>query len=72
MVLHNFIRQHGGNDLDFASCDRDPNYIPTIPERYNKYAVPQQTSDGSTSVPNVATMDTFRDEMATAIALAWN
>uniref|UniRef100_J3MQR2 DDE Tnp4 domain-containing protein n=1 Tax=Oryza brachyantha TaxID=4533 RepID=J3MQR2_ORYBR len=31
MVLRNFIHEHGGEDLDFARCDHDPNYIPTIP-----------------------------------------
>lgn len=71
MVLHNFIREHGSEDLDFANADRDPNYAPTIPERYNKYAISQVASDGSTAQSSVLSMDTFRDEMATAIALAW-
>ena len=71
MVLHNFIREHGGDDEDFARFDRDPNFIPTIPERYNKYAVPSSAFDGSTSAPNAPTMDLFRDEMATAVSLAW-
>jgi hypothetical protein len=44
MVLHNFIREHGGEVEDFARFDRDPNFIPTIPERYNKYAVPPSAS----------------------------
>jgi hypothetical protein len=39
MVLHNFIREHGGEDEDFARFDRDSSFTPTIPERYNKYAV---------------------------------
>jgi hypothetical protein len=34
MVLHNFIREHNSEDEDFARFDRDPNYMPTIPERY--------------------------------------
>jgi hypothetical protein len=31
MVLHNFIREHGGEDPDFARFDREPNFVPTIP-----------------------------------------
>nr|XP_034591982.1 putative nuclease HARBI1 isoform X1 [Setaria viridis] len=72
MVLHNYIREHGGEDIDFDRFDRDPNYIPTIPERYNKYAVSPLASDGSTSNANAPTMDVFRDELATALSLAWN
>ena len=72
MVLHNFIREHGGEDIDFARFDRDPNYIPTIPERYNKYVVPHLASDRSTTSPNAATMDVFHDELATPLSLAWN
>ncbi|XP_039773332.1 putative nuclease HARBI1 isoform X2 [Panicum virgatum] len=70
MVLHNFIREHGG-DEDFARFDRDPNFIPTIPERYNKYVVPSSASDASTSAPNAPTMDLFRDELAIVVSLAW-
>jgi hypothetical protein len=40
MVLHNFISELGGEDPDFARFDREPNFVPTIPERFNKYAVP--------------------------------
>lgn len=69
MVLHNFIREHNTEDLDFARVDRDPNYVPTIPERYNKYAVP---SDGSTVEANMPIMDVFRDELATAISQSWH
>ncbi|XP_066344631.1 uncharacterized protein [Miscanthus floridulus] len=72
MVLHNFIREHASVDVDFANFDRDPTFMPTIPERYNKYAVSQHASDGSTSESSFVTMDTFRDNMATSIALAWN
>jgi hypothetical protein len=68
MVLHNFIREHGGEDLDFAWFDHDPNFVPTIPERYKKYVA---KSNGSTSEPNAPTMDHFRDELATALSLAW-
>ena len=43
MVLHYFIREHGGEDLDFARFNRYPNFVPWIPERYNKYVA---TSNG--------------------------
>ncbi|XP_066320210.1 uncharacterized protein [Miscanthus floridulus] len=72
MVLHNFIREHASVDVDFANFDRDPTYMPTIPKRYNKYAVSQHASDGSTSESSFVTMDTFHNNMATSIALAWN
>ena len=69
MVLHNFIREHDSEDADFAHFDRNPHFVPTILERYNKKAV---TSDGSTSETNAPTMDKFRDDLATALAIAWN
>lgn len=72
MVLHNFIREHSSGDVDFANFDRDPNFVPTIPDRYNKYAVSQHASDATTSESSVVTMDTFRDNMATSLSLAWN
>ena len=68
MVLHNFIRDHDGVNLDFARFDRDPNFVPIIPERYRKYVAP---SNRSTIEPNAPTMDAFRDELATALSLAW-
>jgi hypothetical protein len=68
MVLHNFIRKHGGEDLDRARVDRNPNYVPTILERYQKYVV---ASNGSTTSPSAPTMDIFRDELATTLSLAW-
>lgn len=68
MVLHNFIREHASEDDDFANFDRDPNFVPTILERYNKYAV----SHGSTLELSFVTMDAFRDSLATSVALAWN
>jgi len=57
MVLHNFIREHDGVDLDFARFDRDPNFVPTIPERSHKYVAPSNRS-------------TIRDELAIALSLA--
>ncbi|WVZ79578.1 hypothetical protein U9M48_027143 [Paspalum notatum var. saurae] len=67
MVLHNFIREHRTEDLDFARFDRDPDFVPTIPERYNKFTI---GSGGSTTMANAPTMDAFHDELATAVALA--
>jgi hypothetical protein len=61
--------EHKSGDLDFDRVERDEDYEPTIPERYNKYTV---TSDGSTSVPNAPTMDTFRDELTTAVSMYWS
>ena len=72
MVLHNFIREHASDDDDFSNFDRDPNFVPTIPERYNKWAVSQHASDADTDEPSFVTMDTFRDSMATFVAIAWN
>ena len=69
MAVHNFIREHRTQDLDFAGFDRDPDYVPTIPERYNKFAT---GFDGPTTMPNAPTMDAFRDELATALAFFWN
>ena len=72
MALHNFIREHGGDEEDFSHLDRDPTFIPKIPGRYNKYIVSSSTSDGSTFAVNAPTMDVFIDELATAISLVWN
>jgi hypothetical protein len=30
MVLHNYIHEHSSGDVDFANCDRDPHFVPTI------------------------------------------
>lgn len=72
MVLHNFIRAHSSGDVDFANCGRDPDFVPTIPDRYNKYAVSSHASDQPTSEANFITMDTFRDRVATSLSIAWN
>jgi hypothetical protein len=72
MVLHNFIREHNSEDADFAWFDRDPNYMPTIPERYKRDAVLANASDTSTPEASSTCMDTFRDELATSLALGWH
>jgi hypothetical protein len=68
MVIHNFICEHNSGDLDFKRVERDEDYEPIVPERYNKYVVP---SDGSSPVPDAPTMDVFRDALATAISQSW-
>ena len=71
MTLHNYIRTHDRDDPHFARCDRDPDYVPTIPQRHKRYAVPANASDTSTPEANGRDMDEIRDELATAIALGW-
>ena len=71
MALHNYVRFHDKSDLHFVRCDRDPDYVPTIPERYRKFAVPTNASDTSTSEENGVDMDLFRNQLATDIALGW-
>jgi hypothetical protein len=71
MVLHNYIREHSSGDMDFANCDRDHDFVPTIPDRYNKYAVLPHASDDSTSEASFLTMDEFRDSVATSLSVAW-
>jgi len=64
-----FIREHNSEDSDFARFGLDPHFVATIPEWYSQYVAP---SDGSTMEANAATMDVFRDKLATALALTWN
>jgi hypothetical protein len=71
MALHNYVRFHDKSDLHFVRCDRDPDYVPTIPERYKKFAVPANASDTSTSEENGFDMDLIRNQLATDIALGW-
>jgi hypothetical protein len=42
--------------MDFDHVERDEDYEPTIPDRYNKYVV---SSDRSTSLSNAPVMDVF-------------
>jgi hypothetical protein len=39
MILHSYICEHSSGDVYFANCDQDPDFVPTIPDRYNKYVV---------------------------------
>ena len=70
MCLHNFIRENHFEDKDFSKCDRNPDYVPTIPLRYRKHFDAHNTSDTSTSGSNDRNMDKFRDELAWAIYLS--
>lgn len=71
MTLHNYVRLHDKEDIHFLRCERDPDYVPTIPERYKKYVIPPNASDSSTPAESGPNMDLFRHELATAIALSW-
>ena len=71
MVLHNYVREHQSGDRHFQRCDRDPDYVPTIPSRYQKYAISQSASDGSTPEENEMTMDVFRNRLARDISNSW-
>jgi hypothetical protein len=69
MILHNYVCEHASGDVDFECVEHDEDYEPTMLERCNKYVV---SSDSSTPLSNVPTMDNFCDELAMAISLCWN
>ncbi|KAI5007936.1 hypothetical protein ZWY2020_008984 [Hordeum vulgare] len=71
MTLHNYVRLHGKEDLHFLRCERDLDYVPTIPDRYKKYVIPSNASDASATAEHGPNMDLFRHELATAVALSW-
>ncbi|VAI18257.1 unnamed protein product [Triticum turgidum subsp. durum] len=71
MTLHNYVLLHDKEDIHFLRCERDPDYVPTIPERYKKYVIPPNASGSSTPSESGPNMDLFRHELATAIALSW-
>ena len=68
MCLHNFIRENHALDEDFRKCEQGPYYVPTIPQRYQRYAPSQNASDTSTTRANDRNMDMFRDELARALS----
>jgi hypothetical protein len=70
MCLHNFIRENSATDKDFCKCDRNVDYVPTIPQRYARYQPSQSASDTSTPHSSTRSMDRFRDDLARAIYLA--
>jgi hypothetical protein len=51
MCLHNFTRENNAKYKDFRKCDRNLDYLPTIPSRYARHQ-PQNASDTSTSESN--------------------
>ena len=67
MCLHNFIHENHALDRHFRRCDRNPDYVPTIPERYARHAPSRNASDASMFDANDITMDRFRDDLAQAI-----
>jgi hypothetical protein len=67
MCLHNFIRENHALDRHFCRCDRDPDYMSTIPHKYARHAPPQNASDDSTSSTNDISIDRIRDNLAAAI-----
>lgn len=66
MILHNLICKHKSKYLDFAWFDHDPDHVPAISEGYNNFSI------ASVGAPNDQRMDTFRDEIATTLAIGWN
>jgi hypothetical protein len=67
MCLHNFICENHALDRHFRRYDRDPDYMPTIPHRYERHAPSQNASDDSTSTTNGISMDRIRDNLAGTI-----
>jgi hypothetical protein len=55
-------------DVDFSNCDRDPDFVPTISDRLQKYAVTSHASNRSTYVVSFITIDTFRDCVTTFLS----
>lgn len=54
--------------MDFSNCDRDPDFVPTISDRYKKYAMTSHASNQSTSDVSFITIDTFRDRVTTFLS----
>jgi hypothetical protein len=71
MILHSYICEHSSGDVYFANCDQDPDFVPTIPDRYNKYVVLSHAYDDSTSEAGFLMMDEFRDSVAISPLVAW-
>src|SRR6266498_1636037 len=58
MYIHNFICENHALDRYFRRCDRDPDYVPTIPQRYVRHAPSWNASDA-----NDMSMDIFHDDL---------
>jgi hypothetical protein len=48
-----------------------PDFVPTILNRYNKYAVLPHASDDSTFGTSFLMMDAFCDSVTTSLSVAW-
>jgi hypothetical protein len=49
MCLHNFFRENNVEGKDFSKCDRNADYVPSIPSRCTNHIPSQNASDTSTS-----------------------
>ena len=68
MTLHNYVRAHDREDVHFARCDMDPNYVPTILEQYKRYVV-LWVHPIPIGEPSGREMNEIRDQLHTSIAL---
>ena len=69
MCLYSFIRENNAQDKHFSKCDRNPDYVPTIPSRYSKHVPTRNIGDTSTLESSDRNMDKFQDDLARAIYL---
>jgi hypothetical protein len=46
-----------------------PDFVPTIPNRYNKYVLLPHAYNDSTSEASFLTMDEFRDSVTTSLSV---
>jgi hypothetical protein len=67
MCLHNFICKNHVLDRHFYRCDRDPDYMSTIPYRYARHAPCQNAYDDSNSTINDIYIDRIRDNLVATI-----
>jgi hypothetical protein len=70
MCLHNFIHENHAEDKHFLKCDRNPDYVPTIPKRYRSHRISQAHGDTSSAEADDRMMDRFRDDFARAIYIS--
>jgi hypothetical protein len=70
MCLHNFIRENHAEDKHFLKCDRNSDYIPTIPKRYRSHRIFQAHGDTLSAEADDRMMDRFRDDLARAIYIS--
>jgi hypothetical protein len=70
MCLHNFIHENHAQDREFRKCNKNPDYMPTIPSRYRKHYISHDAGDTSHTETDDLGMDRFRDDIARAILLS--